>query len=78
MGDAAERSYSSDTMILPSHIGLHGYAGSGKDEVYRVLSVFGYIRIAFGDAVKEETELLMDSRGGLEYRRMIHAAPDDV
>lgn len=40
-------------------IGLKGYARVGKDEVAKIISEYGYERVAFGDAIKHHTlELL--------------------
>ncbi len=38
-------------------IGICGRAGSGKDEVARILAGFGFKRAAFADALKREVEL---------------------
>lgn len=39
-------------------IGLSGYAGSGKDEVAKVLVANGWTRLAFADAIRDAVMLL--------------------
>lgn len=43
---------------LPKYIGLHGYAGSGKDEVAKILAEYGYERKAFADVLREALYVL--------------------
>ncbi|MFE2102926.1 hypothetical protein ACFW9W_39100, partial [Streptomyces sp. NPDC059468] len=43
---------------LPQYIGLHGFAGSGKDAVAKILADYGYERVAFGDKVREALYVL--------------------
>lgn len=43
---------------LPQFIGLHGYAGVGKDEVAKILSEYGYERKAFADVLREALYVL--------------------
>lgn len=38
---------------LPQYIGLHGFAGAGKDEVAKILADYGYERKAFADVLRE-------------------------
>jgi hypothetical protein len=43
---------------LPQYIGLHGFAGAGKDSVAKVLEHYGYTRIAFADVLREALYVL--------------------
>lgn len=45
--------------MTPHLIGLTGYAGAGKDLVAALLSMRGYTRMAFADAVREEAVTLI-------------------
>lgn len=55
--------------MYPTTISVAGDFGSGKDEVARILvEDFGYTRFAFGDALKEEEQLVLNSA---EYRDFV-------
>jgi dephospho-CoA kinase len=43
---------------LPQFIGLHGFAGAGKDTVAEILEKYGYTRVAFGDKLREALYVL--------------------
>jgi hypothetical protein len=43
---------------LPGFIGLHGYPGTGKDAVARILTEYGYERVAFADTLREALYVL--------------------
>jgi hypothetical protein len=43
---------------LPQFIGLHGFAGVGKDAVAEILSDYGYTRVAFADKLREALYVL--------------------
>jgi dephospho-CoA kinase len=43
---------------LPQYIGLHGFAGAGKDTVAEILSQYGYTRVAFADVLREALYVL--------------------
>lgn len=43
---------------LPQYIGLHGFAGAGKDEVAKILAEYGYERKAFADVLREALYVL--------------------
>lgn len=43
---------------LPQYIGLHGFAGTGKDTVAEILSQYGYTRVAFADVLREALYVL--------------------
>lgn len=57
---------------LPQYIGLHGFAGAGKDTVAKILEKYGYTRVAFGDKLREAlyvlNPLVEEGYGGVEYR----------
>jgi hypothetical protein len=47
------------TAWLPRYIGLHGYAGVGKDTIAKILTEqYGYERVAFADKVREALYVL--------------------
>lgn len=50
----------------PRLIGLTGYAGAGKDLAAALLSMRGYTRLAFADAVREEAVGLIGGNPPLE------------
>jgi hypothetical protein len=43
---------------LPQFVGLHGYAGAGKDSVAKILGDYGYTRVAFADKLREALYVL--------------------
>lgn len=43
---------------LPQFVGLHGFAGAGKDTVAKILEKYGYTRVAFGDRLREALYVL--------------------
>jgi dephospho-CoA kinase len=43
---------------LPQYIGLHGFAGAGKDAVAKILANYGYTRVAFADVLREALYVL--------------------
>ncbi|RZU35977.1 dephospho-CoA kinase [Streptomyces sp. BK022] len=43
---------------LPRYIGLHGFAGTGKDAVAKILANYGYERVAFADVLREALYVL--------------------
>jgi hypothetical protein len=43
---------------LPQYIGLHGFAGVGKDSVAKILENYGYTRVAFADKIREALYIL--------------------
>ncbi|MGW0626192.1 deoxynucleotide monophosphate kinase family protein [Streptomyces sp. NPDC002758] len=43
---------------LPQYIGLHGFAGAGKDTVAEILGQYGYTRVAFADVLREALYVL--------------------
>jgi hypothetical protein len=43
---------------LPQYIGLHGFAGTGKDTVAEILAQYGYTRVAFADVLREALYVL--------------------
>jgi hypothetical protein len=43
---------------LPQYIGLHGFAGAGKDAVAKILAKYGYTRVAFADVLREALYVL--------------------
>lgn len=43
---------------LPQYIGLHGFAGAGKDAVAKILANYGYTRVAFADKLREALYVL--------------------
>ena len=54
-----------NTSPLP-HIALVGYAGTGKDEVGKILMLhYGYKRIAMGDIIKDEMDARLQSLIGI-------------
>lgn len=44
--------------MLPQFVGLHGYAGAGKDSVAKILGDYGYTRVAFADKLREALYIL--------------------
>ncbi|MFF1701288.1 hypothetical protein [Streptomyces sp. NPDC058252] len=46
------------TAWLPQFVGLHGYAGVGKDTVAEILAEYGYNRVAFADVLREALYVL--------------------
>lgn len=58
--------------MLPQFVGLHGYAGAGKDSVAKILGDYGYTRVAFADKLREAlyalNPLVEEGYGGVEYR----------
>ncbi len=52
--------------MTPRLIGLTGYAGAGKDLVAALLSMRGYTRMAFADAVREEAVTLIGQEAPAE------------
>jgi hypothetical protein len=46
------------TAWLPQFVGLHGYAGVGKDTVAEILAEYGYNRVAFADILREALYVL--------------------
>ncbi len=46
------------TSWLPRFIGLHGYAGVGKDTIAEILKEYGYERVAFADKLREALYVL--------------------
>jgi dephospho-CoA kinase len=60
--NAATAPVDHDTAIieswLPQYIGLHGFAGAGKDTVAEILSQYGYTRVAFADVLREALYVL--------------------
>jgi dephospho-CoA kinase len=62
------------TAWLPRYVGLHGFAGVGKDTIAAILTEeYGYERIAFADKLREALYVLnpviLTDRGG-EYVRV--------
>lgn len=57
---------------LPEFIGLHGFPGSGKDAVARILTEYGYERVAFADTIREALYVLnpviLSDSNGREWR----------
>jgi hypothetical protein len=43
---------------LPQFIGLHGFPGTGKDAVAKILADYGYTRVAFADKLREALYVL--------------------
>lgn len=60
------------TAWLPRFVGLHGYAGAGKDTVAKVLAEYGYNRVAFADVLREAlyvlNPIILTDRDGREHR----------
>jgi hypothetical protein len=46
------------TAWLPQFVGLHGFAGVGKDTVAMILAEYGYNRVAFADVLREALYVL--------------------
>lgn len=65
---------------LPTVIGMHGYARSGKDTVAQFLAPFGYKRLAFADRLRECMYALNPIIGADSYGRLIRLrdAVDEV
>jgi len=70
---------------LPSLIGLCGYAGSGKNTVAGLLSMRGYMEVAFADGVRAEADRLLRTdktpeliRKAFQKKNWVFPLPDDL
>jgi hypothetical protein len=58
--------------FLPRFVGLHGFEGAGKDTVGKILTEYGYNRVAFADVLRKAlyilNPLILSDSHGRDFR----------